>query len=316
MNFLKNIIEDLNRLHRSLSVVVGIDLSGSPKSKTGIAILKGYNVETYLVSEDSEIMEITKNNNPDLVSIDAPLSLPDGKEHPLYFTESDVRDWKKFIENLKKLSSSSKKFSTLIFSNLTNPLIEYINKWDGTTVEPEYKKIIIKDLNDILLNKNFPGVEEKNIYEDKDDFKLLRMKRNFIENFFPDDALKMNITRECDRILKKRGIPLYWTLLPSMINLARRGIKLAEEFRKNGFKVIESFPGAAQDILQIPRKKKDVNELKKGLVNTCLKGINENTTHDELDAITSALVGYFYLSHNYEALGNEDEGYLIIPDID
>ena len=39
----------------------------------------------------------------------------------------------------------------------------------------------------------------------------------------------------------------------------------------------------------------------------------ETITHDELDALTSALVGYFYLAGNYEAIGNIDEEYLIIP---
>ncbi len=36
-------------------------------------------------------------------------------------------------------------------------------------------------------------------------------------------------------------------------------------------------------------------------------------SHDELDAITSALVGYFYLADEYEAIGAEDECFMIIP---
>jgi hypothetical protein len=39
----------------------------------------------------------------------------------------------------------------------------------------------------------------------------------------------------------------------------------------------------------------------------------ETPTHDELDAITSAIVGYCYLAGDYEALGNDVEGYLIVP---
>lgn len=81
------------------------------------------------------------------------------------------------------------------------------------------------------------------------------------------------------------------------------------------FNVIESYPGAAQDILGITRKKVSTEELKQGLIDFGLSGTfaDSKITHDELDAITSALVGYFYLSGWYEALGNEDEGYLIIP---
>ena len=36
-------------------------------------------------------------------------------------------------------------------------------------------------------------------------------------------------------------------------------------------------------------------------------------THDEVDAITSALVGLFYLADDYIALGTPNENYLIVP---
>jgi len=35
--------------------------------------------------------------------------------------------------------------------------------------------------------------------------------------------------------------------------------------------------------------------------------------HDEIDALVCALVGFFYLAESYEALGNEEEGYLSLP---
>lgn len=38
----------------------------------------------------------------------------------------------------------------------------------------------------------------------------------------------------------------------------------------------------------------------------------DHGTHDELDALTSALVGYFYLPGSCEAIGNATEGYLIL----
>lgn len=36
-------------------------------------------------------------------------------------------------------------------------------------------------------------------------------------------------------------------------------------------------------------------------------------SHDEIDALTAVLTGYFFLTEDYDALGNEEEGYLIIP---
>jgi len=126
---------------------------------------------------------------------------------------------------------------------------------------------------------------------------------------------KYGITRECERILKKRGINVYPCLISSMQKLTLRGMRLAKVFEGQGFEVIESYPGAAQDILGIPRKRVDLKELETDLRNMGIEitSERETITHDELDALTSALVGYFYLAGDYEAIGNIDERYLIIP---
>jgi uncharacterized protein YprB with RNaseH-like and TPR domain/predicted nuclease with RNAse H fold/dephospho-CoA kinase len=125
------------------------------------------------------------------------------------------------------------------------------------------------------------------------------------------------ITRYCERLLKKRGVNVYPSLIQSMQNLTARGIRLAERFRKLGVPVIESYPGAAQDIINIPRKRADLGLLKKGLNEFGIIGefITTHVSHDELDAITSAIVGLFFMSGKFEALGNEDEEYLIVPEI-
>jgi uncharacterized protein YprB with RNaseH-like and TPR domain/predicted nuclease with RNAse H fold len=129
------------------------------------------------------------------------------------------------------------------------------------------------------------------------------------------ECRKFGITREAERILRRRGVYVFPCLIRSMQSLTERGIRLKKEFEKQGLHVIESYPGAAQDILRIVRKKVSLEDLKGGLQSVGLKGefMNSRNSHDELDAITSALVGYFYLANEYEALGNEAEGYLIIP---
>ncbi len=123
------------------------------------------------------------------------------------------------------------------------------------------------------------------------------------------------IYRQCELALRKMGISVFWCLLPSMRPLTFRGIRLAKQLRSRGIKVIESYPGAAQDILSIPRKKASVEELKWGLNRAGIQGefVNSKKSHDELDAITSALVGLFYLADEYIALGNAREDYLIVP---
>lgn len=125
------------------------------------------------------------------------------------------------------------------------------------------------------------------------------------------------IMRQCERELKRRGINVYPSLLPSMQKLTARGIKLAKIFRDKGFPVIESYPGAAQDIMRIPRKGAGIEWLKLGLSSFGVSGNyqKEKVTHDELDAITSALVGIFHMAGLSEALGTKEEPPLIIPDL-
>jgi uncharacterized protein YprB with RNaseH-like and TPR domain/predicted nuclease with RNAse H fold/dephospho-CoA kinase len=137
---------------------------------------------------------------------------------------------------------------------------------------------------------------------------------------FDDDEGRgeFGIMRICERILKKRGVSVYPALIPSMQRLTQRGILIANEFRKRGIPVIESYPGAAQDILGIPRKGTSIEFLVKGLSAFGIHGDYEKNkvSHDELDAITAAMLGYFFWCGKFEALGNEQENYLIIPDVE
>lgn len=125
------------------------------------------------------------------------------------------------------------------------------------------------------------------------------------------------ITRLCERILKKRGINVYPCLIQSMQGLTARGIHLANRFREFGIPVIESYPGAAQDIMNIPRKGASVDFLKMGLGEFGIIGdyLEVPVSHDELDAITSSVVGLFFFANKFEALGNDEEEYLIVPSV-
>ena len=139
-----------------------------------------------------------------------------------------------------------------------------------------------------------------------------------VEDTDPGRA-KYGIVRFCERVLKRRGINVYPALIQSMQKLTKRGMQLAQRFRNLGYPVIESYPGAAQDILGIPRKRASLEFLEKGLAEFGVSGtfVTEPVTHDELDSITSAVVGVFFWSGMYERLGEipfGDEA-LIIPDL-
>jgi predicted nuclease with RNAse H fold/dephospho-CoA kinase len=137
------------------------------------------------------------------------------------------------------------------------------------------------------------------------------------QTVFDDDPTRdeFGIMRFCERELKRRGVNVYPSLLPSMQKLTARGIRLAAVFRSHGLPVIESYPGAAQDVMRIPRKGAGEEWLKLGLKNFGVRGkyVNSKVTHDELDAITSALVGTFHLAELSEELGTANEPPLIIP---
>lgn len=202
----------------SNSRFIGIDLTGSPERPSGWCFLEGCLASTRRIGSDDEIITLTQNCRPTLVSIDSPLSLPIGR--------------------------------TIVS--------------DDDTGRAEY-----------------------------------------------------GIMRQCERILKKRGVNVYPSLIKSMQGLTQRGIHLANSLRSLGIPVIESFPGAAQDILNIPRKRTSQEYLKRGLNDFGIVGefVDNEVSHDELDAITSAIVALFFWGGRYEALGNPDEDYLIIPDL-
>ena len=61
-------------------VVVGIDLAGSPKRPTGMCVLENNCAHTQLAYADDEIMAVVEEADPDVVPIDAPLSLPPGRK--------------------------------------------------------------------------------------------------------------------------------------------------------------------------------------------------------------------------------------------
>ena len=212
---ISNFSRDLLKISNSYRIV-GIDLAGKTSSRTGLCLLKGTSAQTRVAHTDEDIAQFIQETQPDLISIDAPLSLPNGR--------------------------------TSVYDD-----------------DPERKNA--------------------------------------------------GILRYCERELKRRNVNSYPALIRSMQELTKRGIYLAERFRKLGYPVIECFPGAAQDVVQLPRKRTDESLLKRGLLKFGLRGAfrRQPVCHDELDAITASLVGQFFISGYYEPLGIPEENDMIIP---
>lgn len=121
--------------------------------------------------------------------------------------------------------------------------------------------------------------------------------------------------RECDLELRRMRIRFFPISLGPMRMLTARGIRLRTILEKQGLEVIESFPGAIQDVLGIPRKQAGLGILELGLRSHGVRwkepaGVRSG---DELDAATSALAGLLYVRKEYEAIGDPDEGLMILP---
>jgi uncharacterized protein len=190
-------------------VVVGVDLAGSPRRPTGVCILQGMHAHTRIALSDDEIIGFIQQARPDLVPMDAPLTLPIGR-------------------------------------------------------------ITIHD----------------------------RTGEHF---------------RECDRELQRRKIRFFPITLGPMRMLTERGMALGEKIAMMGYRAVECYPGAAQDVWGIPRQRHDRHELLRGLRKFGLKGLTIKMTGDELDAVTAALVGRMFLLGSGEMLGGTNGILLPIP---
>lgn len=119
--------------------------------------------------------------------------------------------------------------------------------------------------------------------------------------------------RSCDKKLIEMNIRVFPPTLYGMRILTERAIKLRERLEALGYRVIEVYPGGAQDLLGIPRKNKGLNLLKQGLIKLGVKGLRCDEKGHELDAITCSLVGVAYLEDKFIAIGDPEDCIVILP---
>jgi len=187
--------------------IIGLDLAGVESRPSGFCILDEMKVKTFLAYTDKEIIQKIRELNPEIITIDAPLSLPKGRKS-------------------------------------------------------------IEERTDVHL-------------------------------------------RKCDRELLKRGIKFFPITLGPMRKLTKRGIKLKRKLESKGYKVIEVYPGGAQDVLHISRKQRGLNKLRIGLEKLGIKSLTKDMTDHELDAVTCAYVGKLFLEGKSETLG--DKNGIVMP---
>jgi hypothetical protein len=113
--------------------------------------------------------------------------------------------------------------------------------------------------------------------------------------------------RECDKELLRRGIKFFPVTLGPMRKLTSRGMNLKRALENRRFRVIEVYPGGAQDVLGIPRKQRGLEKLRAGLEKLGVQGLSSRMSDHELDAVTCALVGRLMLNGKTVAYGTPEQ---------
>jgi predicted nuclease with RNAse H fold len=119
--------------------------------------------------------------------------------------------------------------------------------------------------------------------------------------------------RPCDVELRRRKIPFFPITLGPMRKLTERGIRLKRRLEALGFRVVEIYPGGAQDVWRIPRAKRNKEGLRRGLARLGIRGLAPSASDHELDAAAGALVGWLYLKGQAEVLGDFSSGAILMP---
>ncbi len=127
--------------------------------------------------------------------------------------------------------------------------------------------------------------------------------------------------RVCERLLAQLGAPCFFTTKKSIIRgMAERAIALKGVLFRRGYEVIEVYPYATKVRLfgkPIPKKTtpEGLDFLKRHLSRLIpsLATHLERLNHDLCDAILAAYTAYLYHQGSADAIGDPEEGVIIIP---
>ena len=160
----------------------------------------------------------------------------------------------------------------------------------------------------------YKKVETRLLYMDNQILEALTQnKPEIIAVDAPFSLPKSGILRKADREMIKSGYRVFPPMLPAMRKLAMRAMKLNRLIAEEGFKTIEVHPTSTCKALNIPPK--DWGKIQTVLTQIGLEGdfkVRTLTPH-EIDAVIAALTAYLYMRNQTEALGDEKEGFIIIP---
>ena len=119
--------------------------------------------------------------------------------------------------------------------------------------------------------------------------------------------------RKADKEMNRHGYPVFPPRFPAMEKLTLRAIGMARQIKRERLHMIEIHPTSTRKALKISTK--DWEKIQNIFLHVGLKGDMEARvlTPHEIDAVTAALTGYLYLQGKTELIGDEKEGYIVVP---
>jgi len=157
-------------------------------------------------------------------------------------------------------------------------------------------------------------VETSLVYADNEILRgIARCEPSLIAIDAPFRLPKEGILRNADREMIRKGYRVFPPSLPAMKKLTVRAVKINKLIAEEGHKTIEVHPTSTRKALNMPSK--DWRKIQTIVTTIGLKGDlqTRTLTPHEIDAVTSALTAYLHTRNRTESIGDEEEGYIVIP---
>ena len=157
-------------------------------------------------------------------------------------------------------------------------------------------------------------ISTRHLYKNQEIFEhSTKLEPTLIAIDAPLSLPKKGATRKADKEMHRRGYPVFPPRFPAMEKLTLRAMKITQQIKSEKLHVIEVHPTSTRKALKIPTK--DWEKIQNIFLHMGLKGDLETRvlTSHEIDAVTAALTGHLYLQGKIDLIGDEEEGYIVVP---
>lgn len=155
------------------------------------------------------------------------------------------------------------------------------------------------------------SVGTKELFTDEEVLaETLKVKPNVVAIDAPL-TLPNKATRKADRDMHRHGYHVLPPRFPAMKALTYRGIELARKIPAGRTEVIEVHPASTRRALSMPIR--DWKEIQRIFVEMGIRISGKPLTSHKIDAITAALTAYFHSKGDEEKIGDDVEGYIVVP---